>query len=232
MTDCTYNRTPTEPENTLTDEDKAEVDLETKAEHLKLIGNDPNKPKGIVDIYAPVSGVITDQQVTSSSGMQALGSAAFTISDLSSVWVLCDVYENDLANVHLGDIAEVHLNAYPDHIFKGRVSNIGATLDANIRTAKVRIELQNPGLMRLGMFVTATFHGSTKETRAIVPASAVLHMHDRDWIYVPAPENKFRRVEVKAGDALPGNFQEIKSGLQPGQPLVANALILEHTISQ
>ena len=74
------------------------MDVETKEEHLRLIGNDPEKPNPIVDIYAPVSGVITDQQVTNSAGVQALGSNAFTISDLSTVWIVCDVYENDLAD--------------------------------------------------------------------------------------------------------------------------------------
>src|ERR1035441_8192047 len=141
-------------------EDKAKVDVETMSEHLRLLGNDPDKPVGMVDIFAPVSGVITDQQVTNASAVQAFNSPSpFTISDLSSVWVVCDVYENDLANVRLGDTAEIRLNAYPDRMFKGRVSNIGATLDPNIRTAKVRIEVQNPGFMRLGMFVKATFRG-------------------------------------------------------------------------
>src|ERR1700736_1140550 len=109
-------------------EDKAKVDLETTEEHLRLLGNDPTKPKGVVDIYAPVSGVITDQQVTNAAGVQALGSSPFTISDLSSVWIVCDVYENDLTNVRLGDTAEIILNAYPGRTFKGRVSNIGAIL--------------------------------------------------------------------------------------------------------
>ena len=90
----------------------------------------------------------------------------------------------------------------PTASFKGRVSNIGAILDPNLRTAKVRIEVQNPGIMRVGMFVTATFRGQTKEMHTIVPASAVLHMHDRDFVYVPAPGKKFRRVEVVGGDLL------------------------------
>jgi membrane fusion protein, heavy metal efflux system len=215
-------------------DDKAKVDVETTAEHLKLLGNDPNKLNTIVDIYAPVSGVITDQQVTNAAGVQALGSNPFTISDLSYVWVVCDVYENDLANVRLGDTAEISLNAYPDRMFKGRVSNIGAILDPNIRTAKVRIEVQNPGIMRLGMFVRATFQGQTRETHTIVPASAILHIHDRDFVYVGAPDKKFRRVEVVSGDVLQDdmNLQEIKSGLQPGQQVVSNALVLDHVLAQ
>ena len=84
-------------------EDKAKVDVETMAEHLRLLGNDPDKPNSVVEVTAPISGVITDQQVTNAAGVQALGSNPFTISDLSSVWVVCDVYENDLANVRVGE---------------------------------------------------------------------------------------------------------------------------------
>ena len=213
-------------------EDKAKVDVETMAEHLRLLGNDPDKPGGVVEVYAPIAGVITDQQVTNAGGVQGLGSSPFTISDLSSVWMVCDVYENDLPNVKLGEAAEIRLNAYPDKVITGRISNIGAVLDPSIRTAKVRVEVPNPGVMRLGMFATATFSGLKKETYTEVPASAVLHIHDRDWVYEPAPGQKFRRVEVVSGDGLPNNMLEIKSGLAPGQQVVANALILEHTIEQ
>jgi cobalt-zinc-cadmium efflux system membrane fusion protein len=213
----------------------AKVTLATATEHLRLLGNDPDKPMGMVDIVAPTAGVITDQEVTNAATVQAYSSPGpFTISDLSSVWIVCDVYENDLPSVRLGDIAEITLNAYPDHSFKGRVSNIGAILDPSIRTAKVRIEVPNSGIMRLGMFVKATFRGQTKEMHTIVPASAVLHMHDRDFVFVPAPDRKFRRVEVVSGDLLQDNtsLQEIKSGLKPGQQVVTNALVLDHVLSQ
>jgi len=210
---------------------KAMVDVETMAEHLKLLGNDPNHPDGMVNVTAPVSGVITDQQVTNAAGVQSLSTSPFTISDLSNVWIICDVYENDLPGVHVGDTAEIRLNAYPDRLLRGLVSNIGAILDPNIRTAKVRIEVANPGLMRLGMFVTATFHSRQKETEAVVPASAILHLHDRDWVYVPSPDKKFRRVEVVSGDPLPHDLQEIKSGIRPNEQVVANAVVLEHAIA-
>ncbi|MFZ3213096.1 MAG: efflux RND transporter periplasmic adaptor subunit [Terriglobales bacterium] len=216
-------------------EHRAKIDVETTEEHLRLQGSDPDHPKMMVDLYAPVSGVITDQQVTNAAGVQGLsGPNPFTISDLSIVWVVCDVYENDLANVRLGDTAEISLNAYPDRMFKGRVSNIGAILDPSIRTAKVRIEVQNPGMMRVGMFARATFRGQTTEMHTIVPASAVMHMHDRDFVFVPAPDKKFRRLEVVSGDLLPTNLslQEIKSGLKPGQQVVTNALVLDHVLAQ
>jgi cobalt-zinc-cadmium efflux system membrane fusion protein len=214
-------------------EDKAKVDVETMSERLRLIGNDPEKPNPIVDIFAPVSGVITDQQVTAAAGVQALGgSNPFTISDLSHVWIVCDVFENDLSFVRMGESADIRLNAYPTQVFKGSVSNIGASLDPSLRTAKVRIEVQNPGLMRFGMFVSATFHGQTAEMQTVVPASAVLHLHDRDWIYVAEEGGRFRRVEVTGGLMLPGNMQGIASGLKPGQPVVSNALVMQNTVEQ
>lgn len=213
-------------------EDKAKVDVETAAEHLRLMGNDPDKPNATVDIYAPVSGVITDQEVTNAAGVQALGTNPFTISDLSQVWVVCDVHENDLASVHMGETADIRLTAYPDQVFKGTISNIGAVLDPTIRTAKVRIQVRNPGLMRIGMFVTATFHGLRPERRAAVPATAILHLHDRDWVYVPGANGSFRRVEIQAGGTLPGNMQEVDSGLAPGARVVANALVLENEVEE
>jgi cobalt-zinc-cadmium efflux system membrane fusion protein len=214
-------------------ENKARVDVETAAEHLRVLGSPLDHPSGIVDVYAPASGVITDQQVTNAAGVAGLGSPnPFTISDLSHVWILCDVYENDLASVHVGEMADVRLNAYPDKVFKGRISNIGPILDPNLRTAKVRIEVENPGLMKIGMFVTATFHGEKKETHAAVPADAILHLHDREWVYMPAGNKTFRRVEVTAGETLPNNMQEIITGVGAGQQVVTNALVLQNTVEQ
>jgi len=215
--------------------DDAKVTLETATEHLRLLGNDPDKPMGLVDIVAPTAGVITDQEVTNAATVQAYSSPSpFTISDISTVWIVCDVYENDLPTVRLGDTAEITLNAYPGRPFKGKVSNIGAVLDPSIRTAKVRIEVQNPGMMRLGMFARATFRGQSTEMHTIVPASSVLRMHDRDFVFIPAPDKKFRRVEVVSGDVLTENtnLQEIKSGLKPGQQVVTNALVLDHVLAQ
>ena len=214
-------------------EDDAKVTLETALEHLHLLGVDQNHPTGIIDIHAPASGVITDQQVTNAAGVQGLsGPNPFTISDISHVWILCDVYENLLPQVHVGDYAEIHLVAYPGRVLKGRVSNIGAVLDPNIRTAKVRLEVENPGLMRIGMFITAAFHGHAMETHASVPATAIVHLHDRQWVYVPLQDGHFRRVEVVAGNTLPGNMQEITSGIAPGARVVQNALALQSTVEQ
>jgi membrane fusion protein, heavy metal efflux system len=215
-------------------ESKALVDMKTSADKLRVLGNSNlDQPSTIVDIRAPISGVITDQQVTLAAGVPGLSSPnPFTISDLTYVWILCDVYENDLSSVRMGDKADIRLNAYPDKSFSGTINNIGPILDPNIRTAKVRIEVRNPGVIRPGMFATVTFHGQKKETHAAVPATAILHLHDRDWVYVPLKDKKFRRLQITAGDMLPGDMQEIIAGVAPDQQVVANALEFQNTVEQ
>jgi cobalt-zinc-cadmium efflux system membrane fusion protein len=216
-----------------TTEDNAMVDLETTTEHLRLLGSDPDHPSGIIEVYAPVSGVITDQQITNSSGVQALTPPnPFTISDVSHVWIICDVYENNMAQVHIGEYADIHLAAYPNRVLRGRISNILPTIDPTIRTAKVRLEVENPGLMRLGMFVTATFHGETMEKHATVPATAILHLHDREWVYTPTGNSAFRRVEIVGGSMLPNNMQEVISGIKPGEQVLTSALVFQNTVEQ
>ena len=212
-------------------EDDAKTTLDTSTEHLRLLGSDPDNPKGIVDILAPASGVITDQEVTDSASVQAYSTPnPFTISDLSTVWIVCDVYENDMANVRAGQTADIKLNAYPDKTLKGTISNVGSILDPNIRTAKVRIEVANPGeMMRPGMFATATLFGKEKQIYTSVPASAIVHLHDRDWVFVPM-EGKFKRTQIVSGEQLPNNMQEVLSGLQPGQQIVTNAINLQNAI--
>ena len=189
-------------------EDDAKADLAAAEQQLQVLGIDKDHPGATVKVYSPASGFIIQQNVTeaATAGVTYSGSAnAFTIADLSHVWVICDVYENDLATVHLGQEADIRLNAYPDKVLKGTISDIGAVLDPNIRTGKVRIQVENPGdLMRIGMFATATFHGKKPETHTVVPAAAVLHLHDRDSVFVPAGDGKFRRVERRGRSDVAG----------------------------
>jgi membrane fusion protein, heavy metal efflux system len=217
-------------------EDDAKAALISAEEQLHVLGVDKNHPAATVKVYAPASGYIVAQNVTNAgaAGVTYAGSAnAFVIADLSHVWIICDVYENDLASVHLGQKADIRLTAYPDRVLTGVISDIGAVLDPQIRTAKVRIQVDNPDtLMRVGMFATATIHGKTLQTHAQVPATAVLHLHDRDWVYVPAGKGAFHRVSVQGGDMLPGNMQEIRSGINAGQQVVSNALALQNTADQ
>jgi cobalt-zinc-cadmium efflux system membrane fusion protein len=211
-------------------EKDAKADLTAAEEQLATLGADKAHPSSIVNVYAPISGVIVAQNVTNAAaaGVSLSGSAtAFTIADLSRVWIVCDVYESDIAKLRLGQEAKVKINAYPERLISGHISDIGPVLDPSLRTAKVRIEVANPGFLKLGMFGTATFTSIKKEVHTVVPSDAVLHLHDRDWVYLPAGSNQFRRTEVHAGRMLDGNRQEILSGLQPGQQVVTNALLLE-----
>jgi membrane fusion protein, heavy metal efflux system len=217
-------------------EDNAKAALSAAEDQLRVLGVDKDHPAATVKVYAPASGYIIAQNVTAdgAAGVTYSGSAnAFTIADLSHVWIVCDVYENNLPTVHLGQNAEIRLNAYPDRVLTGIVSDIGAVLDPQNRAAKIRIQVENPNtLMRVGMFASVTIHGKALQTHAQVPATAVLHLHDRDWVYVPAGDNKFRRVSVKGGDTLPGNMQEILAGINVGQQVVSNALALQNTADQ
>jgi cobalt-zinc-cadmium efflux system membrane fusion protein len=217
--------------------EKASVDVQNSTERLRVLGVKPADTVAagsIVDVVAPASGVITEQNVTPAAGIKTLDNSPnlFTISDLSRVWIMCDVNENDLPAVHVGDVAEIRAAAYRDVMLTGRIGNIAAVLDPTLRTAKVRVELPNPGLLRVGMFVTAALHSRSEAAHVAVPAAAVLHLHDRDWVYLSTGGNTFERREVVIGASLPGNLQEISSGLIAGQRVVANALELQTTVEQ
>jgi cobalt-zinc-cadmium efflux system membrane fusion protein len=211
-------------------EKDAKADLTAAEEQLKTLGADSSHPSSVVNVYAPITGVIVAQNVTNAAaaGVSLSGSAtAFTIADLSTVWIICDIYENDISKLQLGQEARIKVSAFPDRPLTGRISDIGPILDPALRTAKVRVEVSNPGFLKLGMFATAIFTSRTKEMHAAVPADAILHLHDRDWVFLPVGGNQFKRMEVHAGRMIDGNRQEILSGIQPGQQVVANALLLE-----
>jgi cobalt-zinc-cadmium efflux system membrane fusion protein len=207
--------------------EKAKVELETSIAHVKVLGGDVNNPTTLLSLRAPISGTIVDQQITSGTGVRSLDNqqALFTIADLSEVWVVCDVYQDMLARVHVGDSAGISVEGYDHDHFTGKVINISQVLDPNTRTAKVRIELPNPdGIMRSGMYVTAMFSGKEQVQRVVVPASAIVHLHDKDWVYVPAGGNQFRRVAVQLGQQEQNGDQQIISGLKPNDQVVTNAL--------
>lgn len=217
-------------------ETDAIADLKAANQQLVILGVDKNHPGDTVRVYAPISGVVVALNTTAAgaAGLTATGPAgSLIIADLTHVWVVCDVYENDLAQVHVGEEADITLNAFPGVVRKGTISDIGAILDPNLRTAKVRISVPNPGnQLRIGMFATATFHGMHPQTSVVVPADAVLHLHDRDWVFVPAGSGEFRRIPVQIGQALPGNVVAVTSGLSEGQQVVGNAVELEEATEQ
>jgi cobalt-zinc-cadmium efflux system membrane fusion protein len=215
----------------------AKADLAASEQQLKILGVDKNHPGDSVKVYAPASGVVISQNVTAAgaAGITYAGAqGSLTIADLSHVWVICDVYENDLATVHLGQHADIRLNAFPGKVFAGAISDIGAALDPGLRTAKVRIQVANPGQqLRLGMFATASLVASHATTATAIPAAAILHLHDREYVFEPTQTaGTFQRALVKLGTALDGNMVEVLGGLQPGQQVVANALDLQNTADQ
>ncbi len=218
-------------------DDDAKTDLTATEQQLRILGVDRNHPSENVRIYAPASGVIISQNVTAAgaAGITYAGSqGSLLIADLSHVWVICDVYENDLANVKLGQHADIRLNAFPGKVFSGTISDIGAVLDPSLRTAKVRIQVENPGgMLRLGMFATATLSGSKSQPETAVPSTAILQLHDRSYVFEPSGTNGvFRRVEVKTGRSLDGGMVEVLTGLVDGQQVVVNALSLQNTADQ
>jgi membrane fusion protein, heavy metal efflux system len=214
-------------------DEKAKVAVKSSAQQIHTLGANVDREDPVVNVYAPVSGTIVEQNVVNASSVHTPDNQPnlFTVADLSHVWVMCDVYENDLPTVRLGESVDIKLNAYPDQTFRGRIANIGKVLDPNLRAAKVRIELANPGIMRAGMFVTAIFYGLKGTTHAVVPSTAILHLHDRDWVFLPAGDGQFRRNEVTSGKIANG-AQVILSGLTPGQQIVQDALALNSESEQ
>jgi cobalt-zinc-cadmium efflux system membrane fusion protein len=208
-------------------EDKAKVDVETAVHHVQVLGADPAHPSPLIDLRAPVGGTIVEQNVAGFEGVKSLDNTPnlFTIADLSEVWVVCDVFENDLGDVHVGDAAEIKLNAFADRTFHGKVADISRVLDPTTRSAKVRIVLGNgDGALRPGMFAVANFRSRKLTDRAVVPATAIMRLHDKDWIFRKEADKQFRRVMVQADGLAPDGMQKLREGVKTGDEVVANAL--------
>jgi cobalt-zinc-cadmium efflux system membrane fusion protein len=208
-------------------EDKAKVDVQNAEHRVQILGADPAHPSTLIDLRAPVSGTIVEQNVAGYEGVKSLDNTPnlFTIADLGQVWVVCDVFENDLGEVHMGDSAEIRLNAFPDRAFKGKVADISRVLDPNTRSAKVRIVLGNAdGSLRPGMYAAATFRSHKLTNRVIVPATAIMRLHDKDWVFRKEGDKRFRKIAVQADGLAPDGMQEIRDGVKPGDELVSNAL--------
>jgi cobalt-zinc-cadmium efflux system membrane fusion protein len=208
-------------------EEKAKVDLSTTEHRVRILGADPNRPSALIELKAPVSGTIVEQNVAGAEGIKSLDNTPnlLTIANLSEVWVLCDVFENDLGEVHIGDWADIRLNAFPDRVYKGKITDISRVLDPNTRSAKVRIVLPNAdGTLRAGMFSVATFHSRKLTDRVVIPATAIMRLHDKDWVFQKIGANRYRKVAIVADSVAPDGMQEIRSGVKPGDEVVTNAL--------
>jgi len=216
-------------------EDKAKVDLDTSDHRVRILGGDPARPGPQIELKAPVTGTIVEQNVAGSEGIKSLDNTPnlFTIANLSQVWVLCDVFENDLGEVHLGDTAEIRMNAFPDRVYKGPVADISRVLDPNTRSAKVRIVLPNDdGSLRPGMFAVATFRSRKLTDRVVVPSTAIMRLHDKDWVFRKEAPNRFRKIAIQADGLTPEGMQEIREGVKAGDELVINALEFSSEVAE
>jgi cobalt-zinc-cadmium efflux system membrane fusion protein len=216
-------------------EEKAEVDVHNTEQRVRVLGGDPAHPGSTIELPAPVSGTIVEQNVAGFEGVKSLDSSPnlFTIADLSQVWVVCDVYENDLGEVHLGDLSQIRLNAYPDKKFEGKVADISRVLDPNTRSAKVRIVLANAdGMLRPGMFAVATFRSRKAHERLVAPSTAIMRLHDKDWVFRKEGPSQFRKLEVHAVGGTSDGYQQLQDNVKPGEQVVANALEFSTAIAE
>jgi cobalt-zinc-cadmium efflux system membrane fusion protein len=216
-------------------EDKAKVDMAASEQHVRVLGGDPSHPSPMIDLRAPVAGTIVEQNVAGFEGVKSIDNTPnlFTIADLSQVWVVCDVYENDLGEVHLGDTAEIRLNAFPDRVFRGPIANISRILDPNTRSAKVRVVLPNTdGVLSPGMFAVATFQSRKLQGRMVVPQTTVMRLQDKDWVFVQQGEDRFRRVAVQTASVTPDGLQVLDAGVKPGDKVVLNALEFSTAVAE
>lgn len=216
-------------------ENKAKVDVAASEQRVRVLGGDPAHPGSLIDLRAPVSGTIVEQNVSGFEGIKSLDNTPnlFTIADLSQVWVVCDVYENDLGEVNLGDPAEIRLNAFPERAFHGAVANISRILDPNTRSAKVRVVLPNEdGSLRPGMFAVATFESRKLHERMVVPSTAVMRLQDKDWVFRQEGGNRFRRVAVQTSGVTADDMQEVSTGVKPGDQVVLNALEFSSAVAE
>jgi len=206
------------------------TEVEAARQRLLLLGlsraqvealKNPSQVVADVIVPAPIAGVITSR--TANLGqVVSMGQELFVVTDLSQVWVIGDLYEQDFQTVHVGSDATMTTPAYPDLTLHGRVSYIDPRLDPQTRTAKIRVEVPNPqGQLRLGMYVTVMFTTRGGERLVVVPRAAVQTIGERQVVFIPDPdeEGKFVPRTVQVGPAR-GEFATMRSGVEPGEVVV------------
>jgi RND family efflux transporter MFP subunit len=206
------------------------TEVEAARQRLLLLGlsrahvealNSPTQVVSDVVVPAPIAGVITGRAANLGQ-VVSMGQELFVVTDLSQVWVIGDLYEQDFQTVRVGSEAALTTPAYPALTLRGRVTYIDPRVDPQTRTAKVRVEVPNrEGQLRLGMYVTLAFTTPGSDRAVVVPRAAVQTMGERQVVFVPAPdeEGKFLARTVEVGP-LRGDRVTIRSGVQPGEVVV------------
>lgn len=210
------------------DRNQAQADLNASEQAMKILGiknpDDLAKAPSSAEIpvIAPIGGEVVERLVSPGQVMQAGQTQAFTISDMSTVWVLANVYQNDLADVKIGDDVVVQTDAYPNS-FHGRISYISAALDPNTRTLQARIVVDNPGeKLKKEMYCTVTVSAGAVRKAIAVPDAAVLRNDENQpFVYVENGANQFGRRSVEIGPSQGGQTQ-ILSGLSAGDKVVGD----------
>lgn len=210
------------------DRDQAQADLNAAEQSLKILGiRDPNgvakmPASAEIPVLAPISGQVVERMVSPGQVVQAGQTQAFTISDMRSVWVLADVYQADLAYVHVGDNVVVETDAYPDR-FHGKISYISAALDPNTRTLQARIVVDNPGeKLKKDMYCMVLITAGVVRNAIAVPDAAVLHDDENNpFVYVQQGTNQFARRAITISASVDGKTQ-VLSGLSPGEKVVGS----------
>jgi cobalt-zinc-cadmium efflux system membrane fusion protein len=208
------------------DRNQAETDLQSSEAALRILGIPKpdslakSPPSPVIPLLSPMGGVVVERLVSPGQLLQAGATQAFTISDMSTVWVLANIYQQDLASVKVGDAVEIQTDAYPD-TFHGKISFISTALDPNSRTLQARIVVENRGQrLKKDMYVTATVAAGTISAAFFVPDSAILRDDlNQPFVYVAAGANKFARRMVEIGQSQNGRTQVLK-GLSEGESVV------------
>lgn len=208
-------------------QNQAQADLQAAEQALRVLGIDPEKLRQQpaspeIPVLAPLAGEVVERLVGPGQVIQAGATQVFTISNMSTVWVLANVYEHDLGHVHLGDPVEIQTDAYPT-TFRGRISYIGAALDPTSRTLQVRIVTENPGRkLKKDMYVTASVQAGAVTTLAVPDAAVLRTPENQPFVYVAAkPPNGFAQRLVEIGDSQ-GGKTEIKGGIKAGDQVAAD----------
>jgi membrane fusion protein, heavy metal efflux system len=212
--------------------DRAEAlaDQQSAEDALRALGirdpegmvKEPPKSTGQIPVPAPVAGQIVERLVGPGQLLQAGSTQCFTISDMSTVWVLVNVYQNDLAYVRIGDGVDITTDAYPD-IFHGKISYVADALDPTTRTLQARIVTENPGYkLKKDMYVTANVHAGALANALTVPDAAVLRdTENQPFVYVQVASNQFARRLVKIGDSQDGRTL-VQEGIKEGENVVGD----------
>jgi membrane fusion protein, heavy metal efflux system len=207
---------------------QARADFESSADAIRILGiADPETivtkpPSPEIPLYSPVAGEVVDRQCSAGQLLAAGATQCFTLSDMSSVWILINVYQNDVAYVHVGDPVTIENESYPGTV-RGKIEYISPALDPNTRTLQARIEAPNPGeRLKKEMYVTAQVQAGVIPNALFVPNSSVLRdEQNMPYVYLQTGKTEFARRDVTLGESQNGKTQ-ILTGLQANDRVVGD----------